>query len=380
MLWIGVLIYLLGIKNFKKTDFVIQKWLISGLWFFSVFLIGYFYSVYVNPVLQFSMLLFLFPFLLFFIFGWVSKLESQWNGVVVVLILSLGTFSLSVERNHFKVFEQNRYFQMKSDAMDLANNDTEIIFLNYIDIIEHSYPEKFEFTNNMMLWESHKNTLLEIDATIKNSTKKQIIIGYLEQMPKEILTIAQAYFPYVQEQRCYHGATTYLFSKEKTGSELDIAYFHNSFSEKSISNFMNYNESNYNNGKYIDSNEWSLGQALPLSGLIEHKYDIIVVKAKIKLSDNSTPVTLVGNVVGKDKEKSIFWAGQSTNDFYVDEYGNVTLQLAIDYNTISNELLEDCEISTYIWNQGQQKIEIKDISFEIWRGNRNKYMLFEKIK
>lgn len=380
ILLILLIVVVIGIKFFKKSDFKFQKWMLAGIWFFSVFLIGYFYSVHVNPVLQFSMLLFLFPFLLFFIFGWIPKLESKWNGVVVLLILTVGTTSLICERNHFQVFEQNRYFQMKADAMELGNENTEIIFVNYKELIKHPYPKDFVLDSTVMIWQSDVYNLKDLERKIMSSNKQQLMIGYLEQMPKEILTIAQAYFPYVQEQRCYHGATTYLFSKEKTGNELDLVYFQNSFSEKSITNFMNFNESNYNNGKYIDSNEWSLGQVLPLSGLIEHKYDVIVVKAKIKLSDNSTPVTLVGNVVGKDKEKSIFWAGQSSNDFYIDENGNVTIHLAIDYNTISNELLEDCEISTYIWNQGQQKIEIKDISFEIWRCNRNKYMIFEKIK
>lgn len=374
-----VIVIVIGVKFFKKSDFKFQKWALAGIWFFSVFLIGYFYSLYVNPVLQFSMLLFLFPFLLFFIFGWISKLEGKWNGGVVLLILAVGTTSLSLERNHFQVFEQNRYFQMKADAMEFGVENTEIILLNFKDIIEHPFPENFENHKDIFTWEYHIDELHHIEEKIAFSNKNQLMIGYLEQMPKEILSIAQAYFPNVVAQRCYNGATTYLFSKEQKTTDLSLIYFRNSFKENTIEKYMNFDESKMKDGVYVDSTEWSLGFELMLSDKVQHPYDILMLKAKIKPSKPNKSIVLVADIRIKDASEGLFWAASDSKSFITDSEGNMIIHLSIDFNTFSRHIQEDLQLNAYLWDQNKQVVVIEDLSFEIQKGNRNKYMLYERI-
>jgi hypothetical protein len=87
------------------------QWLLPLVFFLVPILIGFFYSKHVSPVLQHSVLLFSFPFLLVFIFsGWEDR--YRWFTVVcVVLVLATGIFSTVHQHGfyrteHFGVFRQ----------------------------------------------------------------------------------------------------------------------------------------------------------------------------------------------------------------------------------------------------------------------------------
>ncbi|MCF8257028.1 MAG: glycosyltransferase family 39 protein [Flavobacteriales bacterium] len=87
------------------------QWMLPLAFFLTPMLIGFFYSKHVSPVLQHSVLLFSFPFLLVFIFsGWEDR--HRWFTVMsVILVLATGVFS-TVHQNgfyrteHFGVFRQ----------------------------------------------------------------------------------------------------------------------------------------------------------------------------------------------------------------------------------------------------------------------------------
>src|ERR1051326_2993963 len=64
-----------------------SKWrIISLAWFFLPFIFGYYYSVYRNPILQYSVLLFSFPFLLVFLNSFYSKLSLRASVPVLVIV------------------------------------------------------------------------------------------------------------------------------------------------------------------------------------------------------------------------------------------------------------------------------------------------------
>jgi len=87
------------------------QWLLPLGFFLTPMFIGFFYSKHVSPVLQHSVLLFSFPFLLVFIFsGWEDR--HRWlTAMAVILVLVTGVFS-TVHQNgffrteHFGVFRQ----------------------------------------------------------------------------------------------------------------------------------------------------------------------------------------------------------------------------------------------------------------------------------
>lgn len=93
------------------------------LWGLAPLVIGYAYSVWRSPVLQYSMLLFSFPFILVWLF---SGLRHAPRWVVLSacgVLISLSTYSLIVERKHYIVFSDTPYAAVVRVAAEHVKSD-----------------------------------------------------------------------------------------------------------------------------------------------------------------------------------------------------------------------------------------------------------------
>jgi uncharacterized membrane protein len=97
--WVKGLVILLFVLSFF---FLSQEWkqknkirIICVFWFLSPIIIGYLYSKYRNPLLQYSVLIFSFPYLLLFLFSFFRNLKPLIQFGLVVLILIVGSYSLN---------------------------------------------------------------------------------------------------------------------------------------------------------------------------------------------------------------------------------------------------------------------------------------------
>ena len=89
---IALLLALIGVVQFftyKKTG-LLKFRIISLILFLLPFLIGFFYSRFVNPVLQHSVLIFSFPFLLGFIFSFAGNIPIKWMNPLLALVMLSG--------------------------------------------------------------------------------------------------------------------------------------------------------------------------------------------------------------------------------------------------------------------------------------------------
>jgi hypothetical protein len=93
---------------------------VAGLWFLLPMLVGYAYSVLVNPVLQFSVLLFSFPFFLLFLFS-LSGTPAAWQKALLTIIAAAAVIpSLVFERMHYRMFYHSPYREIVEQSMNTA--------------------------------------------------------------------------------------------------------------------------------------------------------------------------------------------------------------------------------------------------------------------
>lgn len=90
---------------FRAKDFGQRhRWrLIALTWFLLPFLIGFTYSQFFGSVLQPSVLIFGFPFLLIFLFSATQHLKPIFQWLLVGGMLLVGVYSLTVERRHYEM-------------------------------------------------------------------------------------------------------------------------------------------------------------------------------------------------------------------------------------------------------------------------------------
>ena len=92
--------------------------IIAISWFLIQFIIGYFYSVKVNPVLQYSTLIFVFPFLLMFLFSFIKEMRAKFKIVITIIILGCTSCTLIFQRKHYSVFYKEPNEQMVLNTLN----------------------------------------------------------------------------------------------------------------------------------------------------------------------------------------------------------------------------------------------------------------------
>jgi hypothetical protein len=92
--------------------------IILALWFLIPLLTGYFYSVYINPVLQNSVLIFSMPFLIALIFSFNYRHLSQWNKIALIFFSVILTVNLIFPVNFLK---QQHFGDFRGTAKALSD-------------------------------------------------------------------------------------------------------------------------------------------------------------------------------------------------------------------------------------------------------------------
>lgn len=128
------------IFNFRRTG---KRQIVMLLLWLIPMLTGYFYSIYVNPVLQHSVLLFSFPFLIMLLFSWLPYDEnSNWSYRYVFVLMIPLLLYITIHKpfrltHHFgrlkeivEVYEETES-QFGSDKVDVMFNVDDPYFINY---------------------------------------------------------------------------------------------------------------------------------------------------------------------------------------------------------------------------------------------------------
>jgi hypothetical protein len=287
----------LMIFGFVKREKMNYKWLIvSILWFFLPFLIGFFYSKYINAVLQHSVLIFSFPFLFFILFGHIKKQKPVINLIIVAIILTTNTFLLINERKHYTLFYNSSYIKILEDHETAQKENKNVVSL--IDLYRKTtqyYWDKIPVHSPFFLIDSISEK--ELVTLVKEQVEKAdyLYLGVISSNSPNTVPIIQEYFPNIKRQNNYQAGTTYLFSKEKRNCADTIH-----FSEI--------------NPRFIDSlTEYSCSFSKPLFDIISNQYNFIDVSVKFLVSENYEDIILVSSM--ENEKGSIYWNGISFDKY-----------------------------------------------------------------
>jgi hypothetical protein len=364
---------------------------VALVWFMSPFLIGYFYSIYRAPLLQYSVLIFSFPFMLFFLFGWAKELSIKKNAFIVLSILMVGSGTLIFERQYYKQFYYSEMFKqhivdIPSVLTELKKEKYQVIIANYPEIIDH-YFEKYEWDFNFYPFIHQTNSINEIVALIDTCSADYIIYGGLDNQPKEIVQIIKAKYPYLVLKKDYIGSDLWVFStvNSSSNSNESLHYFelNNSFN-KVEEGWFGYSdkdiEQSMNNSfvKITSEQEFGAGTEVILSDHIQHKYDVVEANVTFKYIDSlQGEVMIVFDVFNENG--NLVWRAGNSLDFIQSNTRKQSIYLALDYNVIETTKNDKIVLKAYIWNKNKLNLKIDHFTISIRKGNRTKYAIWEKF-
>ncbi|MEI6576309.1 MAG: glycosyltransferase family 39 protein [Bacteroidota bacterium] len=192
-------------KNFNwRNPF---RWISLGL-FMAVFLIAFAYSVWVNPVLQDSVLLFVFPLLLLLIFSFLPNDFNNYLKICLLTFLLIGTVD-TIALRHF--YSKNHFADFKGVATAIntwtlrcgADKVTTTVVANnpyYLNFYLRNLggEQKFSQSDNR-----GGKDIKELINILKTSKTPYFVHAWTKPEPAELKDIILSYYPYVIEDHVF---------------------------------------------------------------------------------------------------------------------------------------------------------------------------------
>lgn len=338
---------------------------LSLLWFLLSFATGYLYSIFVAPVIQFSTLLFSFPFLLLFLFSFINEAWVSKNIIVLLtlIVLSVGAFSTVVRKkyyttNHFGVFKEladktkewdNKYGKENVKKMFVLSNP---LYINY-------YFKRMDYDPAIDIYTDNERDVFAKLYALIDTTHASYFSYAWTNSPHfyETFSLITEKFPVVVERDTFFNSEITLFGRgqrtnhERIISSTDLETDNWNYETKYQSN------EQAHSGMYsekMEEREYSVGFRTSTEKLNLNNNEALKAEAWFHCSDSLRDAALVISFQRND-EVVLYNSVLLKNFFH--EKNKWTRALLFSDVPPGN-----CDVSIYIWNPKHEIFYTDDIS------------------
>ena len=378
-----------GLKDSQAEKLNKKTYILFFSWFILPFLIGFFYSKYYSAVLQYSVLIFSFPFLFFLLFGHIKPQKERINLLLVMLILTVNIFSLIHQRNHYELFYQSPYKGILTDYRQAKRSgEPTLCIIDSHRKITRYYNSRLNI-DTAFIWFDSFHDINAFKAFLDTNSRKfkQLYFGCLSSNEPLSIPLIQEYYPNIVWQKNYAGGTTYLFDKKakETTKTLSCLNFENpsqpdwqSVDTSQITDSVHF----HGNYAYIipQNTEFGPSYTAKLNHLITNENNFIDISVAAKEIDRKSDIILVA--VLEHNGQQIHWGGTNFKKFILensdskDNWINIHHTIKLSDADLS---YSDIRLKIYIWNKGKNRFFIDDFCVKLREGNPVIYGLNEKI-
>ncbi len=380
----ALLIVVLGSLFFRTNKFNWRMFVISLIWFFTPYIIGYIYSIKVSALLQFSLLLFGFPFMLFAMFGHLH-FKKQWMSVLVILlILTINISSLCFNRKHYTLFYKVPYEQILLET----ENDFHLYGDSITRIIDsdHKISNYYQQKNNLttaFVWADSFSSLSKFNEFLGQQKTTYLSFGCLSASDPVLIPMIMNYYPNMLKQLNMFSGSYYLFSKVKPrvdslrGQDSSNLYS-STIVFPNLKAFDSLDKVNNNDFGIELIPEFSKGFVLPLVQLMQSKTNFIDITLEYIALDTLQKVCIVSELSSHDTvidwratklsqfEQSLSWH-QTKKCFHSIKLSDIYLHYP------------DIILKVYVWNPAKERLLLRKLQLKTRMGNPIIYGLYDKI-
>lgn len=354
----------------SKTRKGVNKYrIISIVWFTVTFLTAYYYSIYRHPILQFSTLLFVFPYLIMLIFSYIGSLKANIKYAFVIGISLVGILSLVNTRQHYHVM----YNQGFDGIVTNISNEAEKYNINKSSIVlqapNHKMFEYYLLKNNIdtnYIKISDGKLTANLDNLIRQKKPKVLYYGWADYEDLNILAYLKDNFKYLLNKESFFNSEYFVFSDTLIGESVpkDIEQKHEIVS--SSKEFI------------FNSEKTGFSKAIEIKtdSLKIHKFSVFNVVAKINKFTADSDALLVMDLFDKEG-KSLWWTSTKLSNFTYDstEFKAYHSKRIYEHYPI----LKGSILKAYIWKLDNSLLQIENIEFYISHIQPVEFGLYKSI-
>lgn len=381
-----IIVVLLSIFFYSRDLGTKQKFrIIAFLWFIIPLLTGYFYSINRNPVLQYSVLIFSFPWLLFFLFSMYRELRPVYNFILIVVIMVICGYGLIIERDHYGVFYRQPVEELVKNSLKTAkelNPKNVHILINEPRKYAGYYLNKYHEKLPMDYWQEKNFPGYAVFRHYLDSLKSDYFIA--GNIPSDYLMLVKEFFPYKIRSDKGFTYNFFAFAKKKNVNVIGDSVFRDSMALGKINpnwkfDMIAVKRDSLDRPLYkMDSTrEFGPTFSARLLPLLTNSYNVVNVSLHVR---DVKPNMNASLVVSFDEDgKSSFWQEKPFNFFLDSTDQSGYLFYSIGIRDLGFAINNQHSLNAYIWNKGRNEFEIDNMSVEIEAGNPWIYGLIEKV-
>lgn len=356
----------------KEINRSLRFRLFLAAWFLVPVIIGYIYSIKVNPVLQHPVLIFSFPYFIILIFSYAGNEFGQIKQWLLACFLFAGVLGTAVinpyyQKQHFGEFKDIARLTAEWQQQYGDSNITKAININnpiYIDYYLQRYNAKVKFSLYAI---NDLDGLQALSETVKNSHTPYFLFAVTKPTPSEAEDIIRSTYPYLVAMHDYSGfSSIYLFGREKGKSyekAVGLSEIKSFQAGLKADTLIPLNVSDTSKAQKIDSTiEYSPGIELNFDEFREKENLMISAETDLFTSDNSGDAVLVISIETGDG-KGILWKGAATK--YVEIPGKWCH--IINTMKVDTKIPKDAKLKVYFWNKDRKTMYMKSLQCKIFR-------------
>jgi uncharacterized membrane protein len=363
-------------------------------WFAVTFLTGYFYSVYMNAVLQYSVLIFAFPFLVLFFFSFYRETAYYFKIAVIAVLIAVAIYTLVNDRKHYQIQYQSAFKEIlaATDSVRTVNRNKKVTTSLYMpEKIRDYYDRKFGYDSSGI---TNLESLIDFNDFrnfVRDQQSDLFILGWSYLPNIEYKLIVEERYPYLLEKKGWFNGEFFVYSMEKPD---DTDYtFADSILFKCLNTFDTLTTGwedvelpyqltsgvNYKEDKILRFNRefgYSPKFSTRLDKIIKSKSNEIIISLNTYI-----PVSMVNPVIVcefRSGNRILDWRSSNISDFVDAPLKELPVYLAIRCADLKFDD-DDIEIWVYFWNKDLGEIYIDEFMVEVREGNPFFYALYRKI-
>ena len=199
------------------------KWILA-FWGIMPLAIGLAYSVLRAPVIQYSLVLFSFPYIMLLLLKGLGELNKWTTMALCALLAVVSTLTLIVDRHHYDLFYTSKYEAIMNGALTAHKADKKGDHLAIIDAPNEviTFYEKLwnigpgAMPHVQMRMDPERPNL---DSLLRDPELTTVFYGFSNGAPAEQLALIQHYFPELIERKDYAEGQTFIFQRSGLSSE-----------------------------------------------------------------------------------------------------------------------------------------------------------------
>lgn len=335
------------------------------------YVIGHAYSIWQDPILQYSLLIFGAPLL-------ILALCSAWRMLPAALLIGAlpliggyNIYHLVEEREHYEVMKRQPLAHAADEVSALnAQGKRPLLLSPSAETFFYPYVAEDALRYDFFLV-TEKTSLRKIDAAIEAHAGQGVVWA------KPTATHQQYAADRWVDLQWWQGFYQGVLSSAAIGENEANGSPDTSFSERCVTDVGN---GRHQAVDFQEGQEWGPSCDYALGALLSPKRERLEVKATLSGEGEQRPVTAVIEIESSGEQ--LVWRGYDSELNAIDEDGVTTLYGALYLNELDlgeYGAPDSLRLITYLWNKGMGARRLTDLSLRTRPIHTGRYHLFEPL-